>query len=267
MSSLLPRRKHIRLKGYDYSQTGLYFITVCVQARLCLFGNVQGGEMILNDAGRMVERWYDEIERKYPDKRCHNMVVMPNHFHCIIEMIGKHDIDAGNDINADAHADGFDIANHTDAHVGAPLRGRPINKNMRPVNENGRPNDGNVCPVNKNGQPYNENVQPINENTCQQNEIPEKYGIQNIRYGATISDVMDWFKTMTTNEYIRCVKQLGWKRYNRKLWQRNFYEHIILTPEAYERIADYIDENPSKWNEDNFFNTKINDFFDLEFEE
>ena len=61
MSSTLPRRKNIRLKGYDYSQAGLYFITVCVQDRLCLFGNVQNGEMVLNDAGRMVERWYNEI--------------------------------------------------------------------------------------------------------------------------------------------------------------------------------------------------------------
>ena len=61
MSSLLPRHKNIRLKEYDYSQAGLYFITVCVQDRLCLFGNVQNGEMVLNDAGQMLERWYNEI--------------------------------------------------------------------------------------------------------------------------------------------------------------------------------------------------------------
>ena len=51
----IHHRKSIRLKGYDYSQAGLYFLTICVQNRLCLFGDVVNGKMILNDAGRMVE--------------------------------------------------------------------------------------------------------------------------------------------------------------------------------------------------------------------
>ena len=78
-------RKILRLQGYDYSRAGLYFLTVAVQNRLHVFGNIQNGIMILNDAGKMVERWYHEIENKYPDKRCHEMAVMPDHFHCIIE--------------------------------------------------------------------------------------------------------------------------------------------------------------------------------------
>jgi putative transposase len=53
-----PHKHHlrsIRLKGYDYSQSGLYFITICTQNRACLFGKIENGVMILNDAGRMVE--------------------------------------------------------------------------------------------------------------------------------------------------------------------------------------------------------------------
>ena len=95
-------RRSIRLKGYDYSQAGLYFITICLQNRKCLYGNVNNGKMILNDAGRIVEKWYYELENKYPDKKCHKMVVMPNHFHCIIE-------------NAPT----------MDTHVGTSLRGCP----------------------------------------------------------------------------------------------------------------------------------------------
>ena len=64
----LPNRKYIRLKGYDYSNAGLYFLTICVQDRECLFGHVMNGEMTLNDAGAMVEKWYWELENKYPDK-------------------------------------------------------------------------------------------------------------------------------------------------------------------------------------------------------
>jgi len=81
----IHNRRSIRLKGYDYSQAGLYFITICVKNRACLYGDIVDGKMNLNDAGKMVGKWYDELENKYPDKKCHEMVVMPNHFHCIIE--------------------------------------------------------------------------------------------------------------------------------------------------------------------------------------
>ena len=50
----IHNHRSIRLKGYDYSQAGLYFITICVQNRKCLFGDIIAGKMILNDAGRMV---------------------------------------------------------------------------------------------------------------------------------------------------------------------------------------------------------------------
>ena len=73
----------MRLYGYDYSLTGMYFLTIVVQNRLQLFGYVRNGIMVLNHAGLMVENRYWEIEHKFPDKRCHAMVVMPNHFHCI----------------------------------------------------------------------------------------------------------------------------------------------------------------------------------------
>lgn len=79
----------MRLKDYDYSKSGLYFITICIDRLknpgMMPFGHVENGKMILNDAGKMVEKWYWELENKYPDKRCHKMVIMPNHIHFIIE--------------------------------------------------------------------------------------------------------------------------------------------------------------------------------------
>ena len=174
-------RRSIRLKGYDYSKAGLYFITICTQNREHFFGYIENGKMILNDAGRMVEKWYDELENKYPDKICHEMVVMPNHFHCIIE----------NNPTVGAHA-------------GAP-----------------RPTES-------------------------------KYGPDNKKHGKTIGDAVNWFETMTTNEYIRGVKNYGWKRFNRKLWQRNYYEHIIRNEKSYHTISEYIINNPAKWEQDLF---------------
>ena len=124
----IHHRRSIRLKGYDYSREGIYFITICVQDRDCLFGEIVAGAnsdstlrspiMILNNAGKMVERWYRELENKYPDKRCHEMVIMPNHFHCIIENMG-----AGSQLNNGSQ---LDDVSQLDAHVGAPLRGRPM---------------------------------------------------------------------------------------------------------------------------------------------
>ena len=86
-NSLIHHRRSIRLKGYDYAQAGLYFITICVEDSLHLFGKIQDGHLQLNDAGKMVVHWYYELENKFPKIRCHEMVVMPNHFHCIIEII------------------------------------------------------------------------------------------------------------------------------------------------------------------------------------
>lgn len=63
----------------------------------------------------------------------------------------------------------------------------------------------------------------------------------------TLGDVMDWFKTMTTNEYIRGVKTLGWPPFDRRVWQRNYYEHIVRSEAELDRIRVYIANNPLKW--------------------
>ena len=193
MTSDLPSRRALRLKGYDYSRPGFYFLTLCVQNRLNLFGRFTETGLEINDAGKMVERWYFEMQNKYPDIRCHEMVVMPNHFHCIIE------------ITSDAHV--ADVP-PTDAHTGAPLCGRPENMGA------GR---------------------------------TASYGPDNKKYNATIGDMMDWFKTMTTNEYIRGVKNHGWQQFDGKLWQRNYWDVIIHDDAGLARIANYIVTNPENW--------------------
>ena len=64
--------------------------------------------------------------------------------------------------------------------------------------------------------------------------------------------MIQWFKTMTTNEYIRGVKQKGWKSFDGKFWQRNYYEHVIRNESELERIREYITLNPVKWSEDEY---------------
>ena len=59
------------------------------------------------------------------------------------------------------------------------------------------------------------------------------------------------FKSITTNEYIRGVEKCDWLPFDRKLWQRNYYEHIIRNAKSYENIAEYIITNPTRWQDDN----------------
>jgi REP element-mobilizing transposase RayT len=246
----IHHRRSIRLKGYDYSQEGMYFITICVQNRDCLFGEIvtnvgadlgvcpnditehnegehegspQPGSpqrMKLNDAGKMVEKWVHELENKFPDIKCGEFVVMPNHFHCIIINTSGN---TGNDMESVAHG-------------GAPLRGRSISDEHRPISDEHRP-------ISDEHRPISDEHRPISD------EI-NKYGPDNKKYNVTIGDVLDWFKTMSTNEYIRGVKTLGWRRFDGKLWQRNYWEHIIQDDQSFENILKYIINNPQNWDND-----------------
>lgn len=69
--------------------------------------------------------------------------------------------------------------------------------------------------------------------------------------GAPLPEIIQWYKTMTTNAYIRGVKQSGWTPFAGKLWQRNYYEHIIRDEVDLERIRAYIEDNPTMWASDN----------------
>ena len=63
----------------------------------------------------------------------------------------------------------------------------------------------------------------------------------------TIGDIVGWFKTMTTNAYIRGVRERGWPPFNGRFWQRNYYERIVRTDAALDRVRTYIAQNPAKY--------------------
>jgi len=175
-------RRSIRLKGYDYSQDGAYFVTICTHNRECLFGKIVNGAMVLNDAGKMVEKWWYELNTKFLNIEPYAHIIMPNHFHGIIII------------------------------VGADLR---------------------VCP-------------DINNND---NYRGEHIG-QGEHIGSPLHKIVQWFKTMTTNDYIKNVRTYNWKPFNKKLWQRNYYEHIIRNEIELNKIREYILNNPLNWETD-----------------
>ncbi len=80
-------RRSIRLQGYDYSQAGMYFITVCVEGRECLFGEVVQGQMIVNQVGQIVEEEWLKTPVLRPYVVLDEFIVMPNHFHAILLIV------------------------------------------------------------------------------------------------------------------------------------------------------------------------------------
>jgi REP element-mobilizing transposase RayT len=77
-------RRSIRLKGYDYSRAGAYFVTICTHDRECLFGEIMDGEMRLNDAGQAAQADWVRLPERFQSIELDEFVIMPNHLHGII---------------------------------------------------------------------------------------------------------------------------------------------------------------------------------------
>jgi len=176
-NSDIHHRRSIRLKGYDYSQSGAYFVTVCTHNRECLLGEITDGEMVLNEFGKIVaDEWIktgeirDEIELDA-------WVIMPNHFHGIV-MIRRGD--------------------------------RPVAPTP-------------VAPT------------PV---------APTPAALPGPR-PKSIGSLMSGFKSAVTKRINEIRKTPG-----AKLWQRNYYEHIIRNEKSLENIRNYIIHNPAQWEED-----------------
>ncbi len=86
-----PGRRSIRAEGYDYTQEGAYFITICTTNRKCLLGEVVNGEVQLNEIGKVVEKAWLQTPEVRPNLELDAFVVMPNHFHAILFITGTPD--------------------------------------------------------------------------------------------------------------------------------------------------------------------------------
>lgn len=85
----LPQRKSPRLKGYDYSQSGAYFVTICTHQRHHIFGTITDQIMGMNAAGELAAACWLAIPDHYPDVELDAFVVMPNHIHGILVLAGE----------------------------------------------------------------------------------------------------------------------------------------------------------------------------------
>jgi putative transposase len=79
-----PKRKPTRMREYDYSRSGWYFLTLCTKNRIEWFGDVTDGKMILNEYGRVAEEQWLWLARQYDHVKLDEFVIMPNHIHAIL---------------------------------------------------------------------------------------------------------------------------------------------------------------------------------------
>jgi REP element-mobilizing transposase RayT len=88
-------RRSIRLHGYDYSNEGLYFLTICCQDMQCFLGHINNDVMVLNDCGDVANECWQKIPEHFPNAILHEYVIMPNHIHGIVELATKGTPDVG----------------------------------------------------------------------------------------------------------------------------------------------------------------------------
>src|SRR3989339_528025 len=81
---VIRKRKQIRLRKYDYSNAGWYFVTICTQNRECLFGNIVNDKMILNKYGLIVNKYWLMIPNHFNNVELDEFTIMPNHVHGIV---------------------------------------------------------------------------------------------------------------------------------------------------------------------------------------
>ena len=146
------KRRCIRLQGYDYSVQGAYFVTICIQNRECILSSIQDEKMILNEAGIMIKKTWEELPVKYSGIEIDHYEIMPNHIHGIILLSWPHTCN-GNDNRAICNNDNVGAGpracpaceGHADnGYTGNQLR---KNKSYKQGNHGGKGNHGGIAPT------------------------------------------------------------------------------------------------------------------------
>ncbi|BBC26324.1 transposase [Pseudanabaena sp. ABRG5-3] len=233
-------RRSIRLKGYDYSSVGSYFITICTFQRECLFGTISDGEMRLNQYGKIVHSHWQNLPKYYPRLELDEFVIMPNHIHGILFLIDNDDISMNHDNSVGAGlADNFSLENQNSFSKPAPTNGLADdfafkNKDLP---------DGAGLADN-----FALNAESINKTRPYKTSIPtetaptKNFTTEN-NYGSP--EIIRGFKTF----FARRVNQIRHTS-GIPVWQRNYYDHIIRDETSLKKIRQYIQTNPRLWQVD-----------------
>jgi putative transposase len=222
-------RRSIRLKGYDYTQPGAYFITICTQGRECLFGEIIDGEMHLNEAGQIVVQTWQDLPNHVSNVQLDAFVVMPNHVHGII-IITDH---------AGGIGAGFKPARTTmgpGSAGGAGSTAGPGSVGAGSVGAGSEP-----APTTTTGPGPTAGSGPA----AGPGSVGAGLEPAPTRSSHGLPEIVRQFKTFSARRINELRGTPG-----TPVWQRNYYEHIIRDESSLNRIRQYIAENPARWDAD-----------------
>ena len=187
--SNLPNRQSTRLKTYDYSLEGSYFITIVTQDRLHLFGKIENSQMILNTVGEIVEQEWENSIQLRSNISLGEFIIMPDHMHMILTI--DHQIFNDKDSQEWEHS----TPKSPSQTIGAIIRGFK---------------------------------------------------------GACTKKINLFFNSTGELQFAPTDElQFAPTYYKNKIWQRNYYDHIIRNQADYNRIEQYIINNPLNWKKKN----------------
>jgi REP element-mobilizing transposase RayT len=223
----IHHRRSIRLKGYDYSQAGAYFVTIYVHQRECLLGDVVNGEMRLSRFGKIVYYEWLDLPKHYPHVILDEFCIMPNHVHFVIVL----DDDGGDgssrlsQISLPARRDGSRGLTKT-----SPIAKALLTETSTPAGRDGSLGLAETSPItstllSKTPLP----VQETHPNTHPNPRHP-------------LSEVIRAFKSFSAKR-INALRKTTYSPF----WQKNYYEHIIRNDRAWNAITWYIINNPLNW--------------------
>jgi putative transposase len=200
-------RKSIRLKGYDYTQPGAYFVTLVTQERACIFGEVVNGEMYMSLLGQVVNREWIRLSNRFPNVELDGFMVMPNHLHGIIVLV--------------------DVGRGTGEYGGSEV---PTVHPRAPTEGFGAPVPGSIPTI----------IRSYKSSVTQRAQWMGR-GMGNLDCKGTgmIDRCLDSSQNPRTPT---CAPT--------RVWQRNYYEHVIRNETEWERIRAYIRDNPKQWEDD-----------------
>ena len=221
-------RRSVRLKGYDYTRDGAYFVTICTQGRERVFGTVVKGEMLLNDCGREAARCWTWLTEQYPYVHLDEWIVMPDHTHAIV-------------IIANTNNEGAP-ANVTDANKHPHNGGTPSNvvDTAKHTHNGGAPSNDTVTNTPCRGGSRTAQLRaastttPVNRTT---DDTPPA-STQRKPLGRLIGA----FKTVSTGRVNDLQRTPG-----AQLWQRNYHERVIRNNLAMDALRRYVANSPVLW--------------------
>jgi putative transposase len=244
----IPGRRSLRLKDYDYTQPGAYFVTIVAWGRECLFGRVVDGEMRLSAAGRIVEAEWRRLGRQFPNTRLDAFVLMPNHVHAIIIIHENAAVGATRSTQTDpsSRTEGSPTR-HNQTDLSSRTEGSPDNVGAtRHTQTEGSPANVGATRHYQTDPLSTTEGSPDNVGATRHKQTEGSPAGRPKGPGAgSLGAVIGQFKSRAT----RRIWSLA--EYERvPIWQRNYYEHIIRSEAEWKRIYEYIENNPVRWEED-----------------